>query len=311
MPFDAILSRGDLAAGTTEQVDRSWMDFMTEESAAIQRFRRVPVGTNQLRFPVLSALPFAYFVQGDTGIKQTTDAAWTNKFLDIQEIAAIMPIPDAVLDDAGFDVWGETRPLLREAVGMVLDGAVFFGVNKPSVWPTAVVPAAIAAGNDQARGASAANAGGLAQDLNLLMGEVEADGFDVNGFISRTSMRATLRGARATDGQKLLDISQGLIEGVPVTYGMRGLWPSGANPPELIAVAGQEFVLGVRQDVTFRIADQAVLQDNTGAIVLNAFQQDSTFLRIVFRVGWQVRNTINRERPVEASRYPAAVLTAP
>ena len=26
--------------------------------------------------PVLSALPVAYFVNGDTGLKQTTEAAW-------------------------------------------------------------------------------------------------------------------------------------------------------------------------------------------------------------------------------------------
>jgi HK97 family phage major capsid protein len=60
----------------------------------------VPVGRAQVRFPVLSALPVAYWVNGDTGLKQTTEVNWTNKYLNIEEIAAIVPVPDNVVADA-------------------------------------------------------------------------------------------------------------------------------------------------------------------------------------------------------------------
>ena len=53
-----------------------------------------------------------------------------------------MPVPEAVLDDTAFDIWGETRPFIVEAVGRALDDAIFFAVNKPATWPQAIAPAA-------------------------------------------------------------------------------------------------------------------------------------------------------------------------
>jgi hypothetical protein len=69
-----------------------------------------------------------------------------------------------------------------------------------------------------------------------------------------------------------------------------------------------DFVVGVRSDVTMKILDQAVIQDNTGAIVYNLAQQDMTAVRLTFRVGWQVSNRINNDQPTEANRYPVSVL---
>ena len=66
------------------------------------------------------------------------------QYLDAEEIAAIVPIAQAVLDDADYDLWGEIKPQLEEAIALVLDYAVFFGTNKPAGWPTAVIPAAVA-----------------------------------------------------------------------------------------------------------------------------------------------------------------------
>src|SRR4051812_49882323 len=107
----------------------------TEDSAVLSLFRKVPVGRAQVRFPVLSALPVAYFVGGDTGLKQTTEVNWANKFLNIEEIATIMPVPDNVLADVDANIWDEAMPLLTEAFGRTLDAAVFFGTNAPSSWP--------------------------------------------------------------------------------------------------------------------------------------------------------------------------------
>lgn len=78
--------------------------------------RRLPNMTRaQLRMPVLSGLITANFVTGDTGLKQTSEVAWQNKYINAAELAVIVPIPETVLDDVDYDVWGEIRPRIVEA----------------------------------------------------------------------------------------------------------------------------------------------------------------------------------------------------
>lgn len=311
MPYDNIISRSDAQALIPEDVASGIIQNMVKESAALTLMRRATMATNQQRMPVLSALPIAYFVQGDTGQKQTTEVAWGNKYLNAEEIACIVPIPEAVLEDASFDVWEEIKPKLEEAVGRTLDAAVFFGTNKPSSWPDAIVTSAVAAGNVVARGTAAAGAGGIATDISNVMGAVEDDGFDVNGFVTTRSYRRYLRNARATDGQKLLDVQLQTLEGEPIVYAMNGLWPPGASAAELFAGDWSQFILAVRRDMTYKILSEAVIQDNQGNIVYNLAQQDMVALRLTFRAAWQVANPITYERQVEADRYPVGVLRSP
>lgn len=316
MPFDSLTSRTDAQALVPEEVSRIMLGKATEDSAVLSLFRRIPVSRNQIRFPVMSALPIAYWVSGDTGLKQTTEMAWTNKFLNIEEIATIMPIPENVAADIEIDIWDNAEPYLREAFARVLDTAVFFGTNAPSSFPTNVVTAAVAAGNSVTAGTAAASAGGYLGDLDNVLAAVEEDGFDVSGYAASRGIRRYLRSARDTTGQALDvgrvsgDLNQ--LDGVPITYPMRGLWPTGGGAgtnTELIAGDfATQFVVAVREDITMKMLTEAVIQDNTGAIVYNLPQQDMVALRLTFRVGWQVANTINNDNTNEANRYPAAVL---
>ena len=205
------------------------------------------------------------------------------------------------------------RPLLQQAIGRALDNAVLFDVSAPASWPDAVVTDAVAAGNVVARGANTPAEGGIAQDINELMATLEADGYVPNAFIGNPLFKQYVRGARGTDGQLLMDVNGGTssLWGIPATYSMPGLWPTGLSAAELIALQRENFVVGIRQDFTFSIHNEGVITDNTGAIVYNLMQQDMTAVRVVFRVGWQVSNPINYQQGTEASRYPAAVLRSP
>src|SRR6185295_8951316 len=125
MPLNSLTTRSDADALIPVEVSREILQGALVSSAALRTFRRVNMGAAQQRQPVLSALPQAYWVDGssDTGLKQTTEMLWGNKYLDVRELAVILPIPEAVLDDAEFDIWGEVRPRLSEAFGAKLDAA--------------------------------------------------------------------------------------------------------------------------------------------------------------------------------------------
>ncbi|GAA2484634.1 hypothetical protein GCM10010406_21130 [Streptomyces thermolineatus] len=315
MAYNNIVSRTDAAALIPEEVSREMLGKAVEDSAVLQLFRRIPVGRGQVRLPVLSALPTAYWVSGDTGLKQTTEVNWTNKYLNIEEIAAIMPVPDNVVADMEANIWDEAEPLLREAFGRTLDSAVFFGTNSPSSFPADILTAATAAGNSVNEGATAAQ-GGFFGDIDNVYEKVEQDGYEVNGFVAAVSAKSKLRRARDSQGRKLDEVrltgDLATLDGWPIMYPMRGLFPVaggvGVDGVRLFAGDWSQFVVGVRSDISIKVLDQAVIQDNTGAIIYNLAQQDMTAIRLTFRVGWQVSNPINNDAPTEANRYPAGVL---
>jgi HK97 family phage major capsid protein len=206
MAFNNIISRADASGLMPEEAAQPLLYQVAEQSAAIRFFRSVPMSRAQQRIPVVSALPIAYFVNGDTGQKQTTEMDWTNVYINVEEIAAFVPIPENVLDDSGYPIWDQVRPAMAEAVGRTLDAAIFFGVNKPSSWPSDIVTAATAAGNTATRTTTTQANGGLAGDLSNLFATIEADGYDVNGLVAKRTFRGFLRQVRATTGQRLPEI---------------------------------------------------------------------------------------------------------
>lgn len=303
----ALISRTDAAALIPEEVASEIIKNVPQQSAALKLFRQVRMARGQQRLPVLSALATAYWPGGDDGLKSTTKLAWANKYLNAEEIAVIVPLPDAVFDDADFDIWAEVQPAIVEAIGRALDAAVFFGTSKPSSWPTAIAPAAVAIGNTVELGTAATNVGGLATDFSNLYGKVEADGFGVNGVVANTLLKSTLRNARDSQGNRLDDVSVSNIHGVDVTYAMDGMW----SPATHRAIAGDfnQAVVGVRKDISYKTIDQGALTDNDGSVIYNFAQQDATGLRVDARFAFQVANAINQMEQVEANRYPFAVAT--
>jgi HK97 family phage major capsid protein len=247
MPYDSIISRTDADALIPEDQVGELIKAAEQESAALTLLRRGQLSTKISRQPVTSSLPVAYFVSGDSGLKQTTEAAWQGIDLVAEEIAAIVPIPEAVLDDSSFDIWNELRPALAEAVAQTLDAAVFGGINKPASWPEAIVPAAIAAGNAVELGTATVAQGGVVGDLDSTFDLVEADGYQVSGVAAVAAMKGLLRKARDAQGQKLADVSSGQINGVPLSFLLPGTVPATAR-----AVVGDFSlgIVGIRQDLT-------------------------------------------------------------
>lgn len=331
MTYGSYLGRG---AGPTYSATPGTHPLIREEAAteiiknAIQKsvvlamFKHRNMGKAQVRLPVLATKATGYFVSGDVGLKQTTKIAWDNKFLDAEEIAVIVPIPEKLLDDADYNIWAEVKPELEEAIGITLDAAVLFGYNKPTSWPTSIVAAAIAAGNTVTQGSGI----DLADDINSMMTAVEIDGYDNNGFFIRTSIKGELRGLRDLNGAFIFQppanagltntVYKGRIYGEPAVAGMSGLFEAedagtygrSANSVKMISGDWNQGIIGIRQDLTYKMLDQAVINDDEGRIVWNLPQMDMVALRVVGRFAFQVPNPSNRMNTNASTRYPFTVL---
>src|SRR5688572_24651613 len=73
MPWNNIISRADALPLIPDEIVADVIKQAATESAALSLFRQVSMGTKISSLPVLSALAQAYFVSGDTGLKQTTE----------------------------------------------------------------------------------------------------------------------------------------------------------------------------------------------------------------------------------------------
>lgn len=300
MAFDNKIVRTNVPI--PETVATEVIQEAAQASAMLQRARQIRLSTKTLKQPVLSALPEAYWLSGDTDLKQTTKAEWDNVVVTAEELAVLLPIPNAVIDDTSIPLWDACKPLLAEAIGKKVDLASVWGVDKPTSWPTAIVPGAVAAGNIATAGAD------LTQSVAELAGLVDEDGFAVNGFLAQPGFHWKLVGLRATDGHPVYDASSHQLYGYPIDEVRNGSWQVTDPITHLIALDWSKFVIGVRQDMTFDLFDQMVINDADGKVIFNSAQQDSKVMRVVFRVGFQVANPLTRVNPTTATRFPAGVL---
>lgn len=281
------------------------------QSAVLSRGRKLANMTSrQYKMPVLDMLPIAYFVNGDTGQKKTTKQAWDKKFITAEEIAVIVPIPEAVLDDAEYDIWAEVKPRVTEAFGKVIDGAILFDVDKPSTWRDGVVTTATKAQSVVTLGASDNLYDKIMAEEGVIA-KVEDSGYFVNGHMADISMRAKLRGLKDADGNPIFKSDmQGAtsysLDGSPMNFPNNGAF----DKSKALMIFGDfsQLVYSIRQDITFKLFTEGVVQNTDGTIAYNLMQNDMVALRAVMRLGWEIPNPINALKTDKTKRCPFSIL---
>ena len=94
MPANDVISRNDLSGLIPEPVTREIIQGVTQSSAVLRMGRKLPNMTSKTQtLNVLDSLPMAYWVDGDTGYKQTSKQQWDKKKIYAEELAVIIPIP--------------------------------------------------------------------------------------------------------------------------------------------------------------------------------------------------------------------------
>jgi HK97 family phage major capsid protein len=312
MPFDDVsTSNSDLLpVEWSRQVIRE----MAERSAVLGLSRRLTMSTRTQVLPATQALARAFWVGGtdSTGLKQTTKNEWKGVFLRVEELACLVAIPHAHMQDNAFPVWDETRPSVVEAMGAALDDAVLFGVEKPASWPGPIYQSSVLAGNNTVFPTGV----DLAQDVSESARKLRRqDGYRVTGFACEPGLQWELVGLRDAQGQPIYQtnlpgpINTGLY-GFPIRESANGSWD--VDEAKLIMGDWSKSIVGIRQDITFTRHDSGVINDDNGVVVYNAMQQDSTIWRAVMRVAWATANPQTRIAQAggltDQQRYPFWVI---
>lgn len=307
--MDAIL-RSKAEALIKEQITNTIMQDTPKNSIVMQLGKRLPNMTSQqTRVPVLSMLPMAYWVNGDTGYKQTSQQAWDNVYLDAGELAVIVPIPEAVVNDASFDIVGEVIPRVNEAIGAKVDQAILFGINRPVNWQSDIFTMARQAGNNVS--------GGITYDTLLgtegLFSKVEKAGYAVDGVVAAMTGRAAMRGIKDDAGRPIFvtdmqGATRYALDGAPMYFPENGSFD--VSVAQMIAGNWGQLVYSIRQDIQTKILTEAVIQNPaTKEIAYNLAQQDMIALRVTFRMGWALPNPATRLNPDRAN-VPFAYIEA-
>ena len=282
------------------QVANEIFEGVVRESKALSMFRRLPnMTSDKTKLRVLDSLPIAYFVDESTnnGRKNLTKMAWDKKYINAAELAVIVPIKENVLNDTSIDIWAEVKPRVVEAFGKKIDNAIFNGTDKPADWRAGLIPSIVTAGAEVTEGDN------LYSDINDVMTKVEESGYNVTGLLGGVGLKGKFRMLTDTTGQPIKGTE---IDSLPKAFLDNGAW----DKTKSILIAGDfsQAVYAIRQDVTYKVLTEAVIQDpSSGDILYNLAQDDMVALRVVMRLGWEIPNPVNALNET-TKRFPFANL---
>lgn len=299
-----------------QEVSREVIKNAVEKSAILRlaTVKRMP--TRSERMPVLALKPEAYWLTGasqaakDEALKQTTHAEFGNVQMVAQELAVLSRVPDAYVDDANVDLLAELIPEIGEAFARKIDAACLFGADSPFSTTTdgqSIYQRAVAAGNYRQIGTSTDIAG----DVGVLARDLVVDGYDSSGFATEPGFNWRLAAERTAQGLSPYSPANGVdrlnssLYGRPLFEVKDGAWDS--TRAHLVMGDWSRAIVGIRQDMTVRVFDQAVIADAAGKVIFSAAQQDGKILRVVMRLAFATVN-YTTALSLRASNYPFAVL---
>lgn len=304
----ADISRSEVSTLIQEEYGNDLLSAAATTSAALQLFRTVDMGTRTRNLPVLATLPEAEFVGESAtesgGVKPTSQVVWANKQLVAEEIAVIIPVHENVVDDATEDILEQIARQGGAAIGRKLDGAVFFGTDKPAAWTSNDLLAAAVAASQTVTIGAVEDGDDLGGSIYQAAELVDTAGFDPSALAAPRGLRFRLPNIRNVDGTPIwapgADGTLDNVAGLTAAYVPGRVWDR--DEAEAFIFDRDMVVLGVRQDVTVKFLDQATV----GGI--NLAERDMVALRFKARFAYVLGNIATGEG--DAQVPVAAVLPA-
>lgn len=280
----ADISRAEVSTLIQENYSDTLLLAATQASTVLSAFTPVNMGTKLTHLPVLATLPEAGWVSeaaDSTGVKPTSEVVWADRTLVAEEIAVIIPVHENVIDDATVSVLDEIARSGGQAIGKKLDQAVLFGTQKPASWTSpALLPAAVAAGQTIAEVSGVANDTDLVGAVNRVSELIATAGHMPDTLLASLSLRYRVANLRDNNGQ--LVFRDESFNGYTTWFNRNGAWDPTAA--QAIVVDSGRVRIGVRQDITVKLLDQATI--GTGDSQINLAERDMVAVRLKARFAY-------------------------
>lgn len=292
----------------------------TRLSTVLQLARTMPMGTRITELPVPGSLPKAQWTTGANmqpggpGRKAYTDLRLTPQVMTAEEVSAVVAIPEQYLEDNTVNLWSWVRPQLAQAIAVRLDETVLFGAPAP-VPTTFPVGGIVAAAYSIPIGPVGLDA---VDGVNQAMSAVERQGLLVTGHSADIGAKGQFRGVRDANGSLLLGTEQ--VGGMqrPTLYGAPIAYSPYTQTPlttDFITGAWEYLVIGVRQDIRFRIDPSGVIASPDGQQVLvSGFQDNVVPAKVWARFACTIVKPVTPRVPggaIPFARVNLAALTPP
>lgn len=311
------MALSDFSGIIPHEYSQQIIEAAVAQSTVLQLAQLLPMGTRISELPVPGALPKAQWITGTNmqpggaGRKSYTDLKLQPQVITAEEIAAVAAIPDQYLEDNTINLWNWARPRLAEAIATRLDETVLFGTAPiPTSFPQGGI---IAAAYSIPIGPVAVD---VVDGVNQAMTAVEAQGLPVTGHSADLGAKGMFRGVRDANGSLLLGTEQVAGMERPTLYGVPIAYSAYAQvaAADFITGAWEYLVVGVRQDIRFRIEPAGVIASDTGSVLVSGFQDNVTPCKIWARFGCTIVKPVTPRVPAGAipfARVRLAGLTPP
>lgn len=318
----ADISRADVASLIQDAYGTELLQLSSGQSIALQAFETRDMGTKTVNQPVLATMPHAKWVNEspttDDGTKPTGKVTWGNKQLIAEELAVIVPIHENVVDDASEIAITQIVQAGARALAYALDGAVYFGINKPSTWTSVdLYNSAVANGNVFALGD--AKSGADISGCILQAADKLSDRYEPTSLFARRGLQYKMANQRDANGQPIFQPAMASAPGSATTvHGLNGYWVTGVvddgkggdrqvwdqDVATAIVVDASRVIIGVRQDVEVKYLDQATV----GGI--NLAEKDMVAFRFKARYAYALGDDVAFGSVLQKSSPAAVVVPA-
>lgn len=246
---------------------------VTEGSVMLQLANVKEMNQPTMQFPVELDKPGAYVV--GEGQKITVDkASWKTIEMTAKKIGVIVPATREALEDGIINIPQEVKASIANAFARkidectMFDSTEFYGSGK-SIFELAEETALNSTGN-------------IFEDASNLMGLVEAEDLEPNGFVAPRTLKAAIRNDK---NAALNYVVEDKVNGEPARmHGEAIVYSKHFDKAKAQLLTGDfdKVYVGILDEIEYKVSDQGTVGD------INLFEQDMVAIRATMRVAFLV-----------------------